>query len=500
MKKFINRITSLFSSNSPQDAKNSVCEVTYAKPDKSDAFLSKIPDNGATALLQAIPKNILNLLWIKGGVFSNFNSELKDEPSLIDLSCPVNFSEIPISEKIGYYPSYIKLSPSEKGKYLNWLCNIKQEIDIGYVFIFYYGLERHLLYGDYKNAASIIHQLRNLHKNTSFLAYSTDALFISAFIHKDMSIINDIDLDTVDIHFSIIADLSTKGYITPKQIIKSAKNVNFTNLRYIKMQSEEFEKRLSKELILIQGEPVFEVSADNLTDITKKFQAVIANYSLITDERIATFPDVFSSPSFSSVLYEILQKTYNSIKFKEKNVSQKFSETTADKKSNLHNNDLGFNIKSNAFPEYPNYNFLNNDEYIFLSEFKKALEKENMHSSQITLTRLSSKTFNVDCSYCYIGKIKLYKNDIPDKFAVIKTGSSRASKVFESIEEANSFINSHSENSYSIEFRKGVTDTFYMQYSIGPYNKIHEVFSEDLQEYINTIPRWIKYIKYCKRI
>ena len=41
MKKFINRITSLFSSNSPQDAKNSVCEVTYAKPDKSDAFLSK---------------------------------------------------------------------------------------------------------------------------------------------------------------------------------------------------------------------------------------------------------------------------------------------------------------------------------------------------------------------------------------------------------------------------------------------------------------------------
>ncbi len=38
-----------------------------------------------------------------------------------------------------------------------------------------------------------------------------------------MSIINDIDLDTVDIHFSIIADLSTKGYITPKQIIKSAK-------------------------------------------------------------------------------------------------------------------------------------------------------------------------------------------------------------------------------------------------------------------------------------
>lgn len=449
-----------------------------------------------------IPQNILNHLWIKGGALSNYTEDLKEEPSLIDLSCPVNFSaSLATNNKIGYYPSYIRLSPSEKGTYLKWLCDISQEIDIGYVFIFYYGLERYLLSSKYKSAADIIMQLRKFHKNASFLSYSADALFIATCIHKDTSIIKNMDWDLVDVHFSILASIATKGFITPKQIMKIAKNVGFANTRYIKIKPYEFEEQISKELLNLYGEPVFKVSQDKITDITKKFPAVIANYSLRTDKRIATFPDIFSSPSFSSALKEILQRTHNSIKYKNKpSYTSEPIKATSVNTSNLHRNDLGFNIKSNTIPENDNYALLNDNEYKFLKEFKKALEKENMCSSQIILTRLGDKTFNVDCAYCYIGKIRLIENYMPDTYAVIKSGASRASKIFYSISEAEDYIKTHCENIYHIEIRKGFeNNSFYMHYFIGSYDKLHEIHSENLQDYIDTIPRWIRYIKYCKR-
>lgn len=123
-----------------------------------------------------------------------------------------------------------------------------------------------------------------------------------------------------------------------------------------------------------------------------------------------------------------------------------------------------------------------------------------MCSSQIILTRLGDKTFNVDCAYCYIGKIRLIENYMPDTYAVIKSGASRASKIFYSISEAEDYIKTHCENIYHIEIRKGFeNNSFYMHYFIGSYDKLHEIHSENLQDYIDTIPRWIRYIKYCKR-
>ncbi|MCI0564532.1 MAG: TerB N-terminal domain-containing protein, partial [Nitrososphaera sp.] len=51
-----------------------------------------------------------------------------------------------------YYPSYMELSPEQRWVYLSWLKDVRQPIYIGYVFIYYYGLERHLLLGDYDSA------------------------------------------------------------------------------------------------------------------------------------------------------------------------------------------------------------------------------------------------------------------------------------------------------------------------------------------------------------
>ena len=66
------------------------------------------------------------------------------EASCIEKNLPVSK---PISEPIGalgYWPRYENMTPSQRGNYLTWLASGKQGQldDIGYAFVYFYGLER----------------------------------------------------------------------------------------------------------------------------------------------------------------------------------------------------------------------------------------------------------------------------------------------------------------------------------------------------------------------
>lgn len=70
------------------------------------------------------------------------------EPALIDPSLPVNtHSPDWLGESMGYWPSYRDLTPRARGAYLSWLAGGRGNPNayIGYVFLFFYGLERRLL-------------------------------------------------------------------------------------------------------------------------------------------------------------------------------------------------------------------------------------------------------------------------------------------------------------------------------------------------------------------
>ena len=104
-----------------------------------------------------IPENIRQLLWFDDGEYKNYNPEndqkilfenelfritfsFQKEPSLISTRMPIDFgANLDNVEKLGYYPSYENLSPKQRFVYLKWLCDITKPVDIGYVFIFYYG-------------------------------------------------------------------------------------------------------------------------------------------------------------------------------------------------------------------------------------------------------------------------------------------------------------------------------------------------------------------------
>lgn len=87
---------------------------------------------------------------VPGGVLVGAapNEELgrTSRPALVDPALPVSApSDEP--EDLGYWPSYAELSPAARGTFLAWLAGGRRDprVPIGYVFLFFYGLEHRAL-------------------------------------------------------------------------------------------------------------------------------------------------------------------------------------------------------------------------------------------------------------------------------------------------------------------------------------------------------------------
>ena len=84
-------------------------------------------------------------------------------------------------DHIGYWPSYSELNPGQKRMFLKWLSEGKNDttIDIGYVFIYFYGLEYRVL-KENKDLELIGYEIIRLRKyyasNRSFQGYSESLL------------------------------------------------------------------------------------------------------------------------------------------------------------------------------------------------------------------------------------------------------------------------------------------------------------------------------------
>jgi len=183
-----------------------------------DLIFGKKKDNSKTTSLAVrnrdIEKNVTDslfvhqdlkdLLWIADGIRKNYTSDKKqevyevggiklifssinrDEPSLIYTKLPLaQIDNIADVERPPYYPNYSQLSPQQKGVYWKLLSNpYDSKIDIGFVFILYYGLERHLLNGNYEKAFRLMLKLRDIHTNKSFQQYLGNALILTCLCRQ----------------------------------------------------------------------------------------------------------------------------------------------------------------------------------------------------------------------------------------------------------------------------------------------------------------------------
>ena len=128
------------------------------------------------------------LLYVGSGLFNIQGWSI--EPALIDPSLPVARDS---SDKEGvhmsYWTAYSQIDPASRNAFLQWLAEGCKDpnINIGYVFLYFYGLERRALFdtqtspfamGDLKIILDEVKRLRTIYNNSSFSSYSSDFIKI----------------------------------------------------------------------------------------------------------------------------------------------------------------------------------------------------------------------------------------------------------------------------------------------------------------------------------
>ena len=273
-------------------------------------------------LLNIDPKQFIKTVK-SSGLRLDFTYSGYPEPSMIFTKYPIEFPKLFSDvDPLGYYPSYIELDPLQKGMYIKFLENpYKTKIDIGYLFLLYYGLERHLLLDDWEKSADVILKLRKCHKHKSFQSYSASALILTA-IYKEqgelaLKVISELDAEQfLPITEYLLCASSFNLHITSRELMYYAEWFGFHNTRYIKNQTELFSKVLS-DLIYIQYFRNYVLISDFLRDKdiaelqTHKIK-IFANVSL-SDVRVEV-PYLNESEKLRTAVCSLLQETHDFVK------------------------------------------------------------------------------------------------------------------------------------------------------------------------------------------
>jgi uncharacterized tellurite resistance protein B-like protein len=118
----------------------------------------------------------------------------------------------PLGQTMGYWPSYSSISPAARKSYLDWLAGSRSDPDayIGYVFLYFYGLERRLMLEESPpDADGVVAEVRRLLQvyggNGSFKRYGGELL--SACQLKSSQLPEKLDLEVEENSYEIPAML-----------------------------------------------------------------------------------------------------------------------------------------------------------------------------------------------------------------------------------------------------------------------------------------------------
>ena len=256
----------------------------------------------------------------RNGMTFYFYDYMKEEPSLIFTKMPIvipdDIRDIPRPQ---YFPRYSELIPEQKGVYAELLKNpYNTDIDIGYVFILYYGLERHLLYGNWQKAVDVIKKLRKVHKNDSFQAYSAYALIYTAFYRNIPELAEELikNLDSLApysrLFFSFLFDIP----FSAKSIINMCTTFGFKNKNYIKKFPELFEKTLAEKIREKTGKDYVKIaehiSMSEVEELEQHKIPAFANLSLRLTT--ITIPYLYENEKLRLFFYNLLADTHETVK------------------------------------------------------------------------------------------------------------------------------------------------------------------------------------------
>lgn len=233
------------------------------------------------------------------------------EPSLIWTQLPIQPNSA-LETKPMYYPSYSSLSPVHRFQYLNWLVNVEQETNLSYVFLYYYGLERHLLIGNYDGAVDEILRLLRYHDKGTFRSYATTALLVASLERKRTDIFEKAPF--------LFEQLSNEGILlrfmmgknlVAKEVMELASQVGFKNKRYIKMYPKEFAKILQQKINKVELTEENRLTIDSLE---VQESTAFANLSIPDQVRRIRIPQILYDERFKKNLNQLLTETHATLK------------------------------------------------------------------------------------------------------------------------------------------------------------------------------------------
>lgn len=236
--------------------KNTVSKISHSLPKQQHNITP------TQELFSKIPDEIVRLMWFYDGPHKNISAE-DDEPSAVSLQLPIGFEK---PTPLPYWPNYSEMTPDQRGTYLNWLQDISTPVDIGYVFTFFYGIERQILVGNVDTSVDIICKLKQAHDQPSFNEYSDNTLIFAALQRKDPNILQYVNPHTKDLKNLILSKAYFSNKLTPDDIVRISREVGWENQRYIKMYPDIFKKNISDALTDMFGGPFFEIP-HNISDV-----------------------------------------------------------------------------------------------------------------------------------------------------------------------------------------------------------------------------------------
>jgi hypothetical protein len=312
-------------------------EVTEGSEQVPSKDIIKSKDKSIDFEELTIPKYRQKLLYISPGkpfntglthsVSINLNTGIKteehgpDEPSAIFIKQPIKRPKKPDSvQELGYFPSYAQMNPSQKWIYLNWLCDITKTVDIGYVFTYYYGLERRLIDNQLEEAFKEINLLRKYHKNNSFQSYSLKALINAINIKKRFDLIEaiyiDEDYDKTS-NAALYVSYKLKLNLQSEVLISIVNSISGTNRRYIKKNRDIYRETLDEVLKEKYSKDFYPFTKlIDVKDIKKKDVKGFANYSLPDEYQLLSYPDFLGHNKFTSDVLECHKEAHERTKKK----------------------------------------------------------------------------------------------------------------------------------------------------------------------------------------
>jgi uncharacterized tellurite resistance protein B-like protein len=166
--------------------------VRWEGPTKREAPTKRSGQGVRTVWIGAGQTTVVKGLSIPGGMlYVGSTLTAPDgsiEPAQIDPTLEVDSQTADPQDRLfGYWPRYDEISPTARRAYLTWLAGGRQDpsADVGYVFLFFYGLERRVLVDGKTDVAARsevpaimaeVERLRAIYGNRSFLSYTKNLL------------------------------------------------------------------------------------------------------------------------------------------------------------------------------------------------------------------------------------------------------------------------------------------------------------------------------------